>query len=66
MGKKKKHEDTTISLQPLTFEEAIKELAKTPKRGDPQAGETGNTNEVAPESGTSKPQSVPHRESSGD
>jgi len=35
--KKHKHEDTSISLRPLSFEEAIKELAKAPKQKGSQA-----------------------------
>lgn len=42
-----KHKDTTISLQPLTFEEAIRELAKTLKHEDSGAGDPGNTKEDA-------------------
>lgn len=45
----KKHEDTTISLHPLSFEEAIKELATPTKRKDSQAEASGNAKEVAPE-----------------
>jgi hypothetical protein len=43
----KRHKDTTISLKPLTFEEAMRELAKTPKHKDSQAEEPGNTKEDA-------------------
>ncbi len=50
---KKKHDDTTISLHPLTFEEAIKELT-TPKRKDSQPEQSHNTNQAVPESETSK------------
>lgn len=63
---KRKHNDTTVSLHPLTFEEAIETLAKTPKCGDSQAEETGKTKEVSPESETSKPRNAPRRKSSGD
>ena len=47
----KKYEDTTITLKPLTFEEAIRELAKTPKHKDSQAEESDNTKAHAHESG---------------
>jgi hypothetical protein len=30
--RKRKHEDTTVSLHPLTFEQAIAALAHTPNR----------------------------------
>ncbi len=50
----KKHQDTKISLHPLSFEEAIKELSKTPKREDSEVEESGNTKEHAPESDSSK------------
>jgi type II secretory pathway component PulM len=44
----KKHEDTKVSLHPLSFEEAIKELARTPKHRDLQAEESDNTTKDAP------------------
>ena len=43
-----KHGDTVITLKPLTFEEAIRELAKTPKHVDSQAEESCNTKEDGP------------------
>ena len=52
--KKKRHEDTSISLHPLSFEEAMKELARTPKQKDSEAEEFGNTTEDVPESAPSK------------
>lgn len=61
MKGKRKHTDTTISLHPLTFEEAIEELSTSPK-----AEESDNTKEHAPESGPSKPRNVPHPKSSDD
>lgn len=65
MGKKK-HDDTSISLHPLPFEEAIKELAQTPKHGDSEVEESGNTTEHALESGSSKKRIAPRQESSSD
>jgi len=62
----KKHQDTKISLHPLSFEEAIEALAQTPKHEDSEAEESGNTTEHAPESGSSKKRTAPHRESSDD
>ena len=50
MSKQVKHEDTSISLQPLSFEEAIKTLAQSPKHEDSPAEASGNTKEPAPES----------------
>ena len=64
--KKQPHSDTRISLHPLSFEEAIKELTHTSKHEDSQAEESGNTKEVSPESAPSKGQSAPHPESSDD
>ena len=46
----KKHQDTSISLHPLSFEEAIEELASPPKRKDSQAERSDNTTEPSPES----------------
>ncbi len=39
---KRSHKDTSVSLYPLTFEEAIWELAHAPKREDSQAAGSGN------------------------
>ena len=64
--KKREHKDTTISLHPLSFDKAIKELSQTTKHGDSEAEESGNTTKHAPESGSSKKQTSPHRESSDD
>ena len=50
----KQRKDTSVSLQPLTFDEAIRELVKTPKRKDSEVGESGNSKEAVPESATSK------------
>ena len=44
----KNHQDTSISLHPLSFEDAIKALAKSPKREGSQAEESGSTTEAAP------------------
>jgi hypothetical protein len=35
--RKRKHEDTTVSLAPLTFEQAIDMLTRAPKRADSPA-----------------------------
>jgi hypothetical protein len=53
-SRKKKHKDTTITLKPLTFEEVIRELARTPKQKDSQAEEFDNTKEASPESDSSE------------
>ena len=50
----KKRQDTTISLYPLSFEEAIKVLASPPKREDSQAEACDSTKEAVPESEPSK------------
>lgn len=62
----KKHQDTKISLHPLSFEEAIKELAQSSKHKDSRVGRFGNTKELAPESGSSKKRTAPHQKSSAD
>lgn len=68
MGRPKKteHKDTSLSLAPLTFDEAISVLAKSPKHEDSQAEASGNTKEACPGSETSKKQTFPHPESSDD
>ncbi len=60
----KKHQDTKISLHPLSFEEAIEALSQNSKHDDSQVEESGNTKEHAPESAPSKKRTAPHRESS--
>lgn len=50
----KKHQDTKISLHPLPFEEAIKELAQTSKHEDSEVEESDNTTKDDPESDSSK------------
>lgn len=57
----KKHEDTTISLHPLSFEEAIKELATPTRHEDSQTEVSGNTKEVAPAPGKPKRRTARHR-----
>lgn len=49
MGTRRKHEDTTVSLHPLTFDEAIAKLAQA-KRKDSQAEGSGSTTEPDRES----------------
>jgi len=46
MTEKRKHDDTTVSLHPLTFDGAMAKLAQS-KRGDSQAAESGSTTEPA-------------------
>lgn len=48
VGRKRPHKDTSISLHPLTFEEAIAALAQPPKHEDSQAEESGSTTETRP------------------
>lgn len=62
----KKHQDTSISLYPLPFEEAMSVLSQPPKRKDSQAEESCNTREDAPESETSDRRTSRRRKSSGD
>ena len=40
---RKKHQDTKISLHPLTFDEAITKLIQTPKPDDSQDEKADNT-----------------------
>ena len=44
---RRKHEDTSVSLHPLSFDEAIRKLAKAPKRGGSQAEGSGSTKSPA-------------------
>ncbi len=50
--KKHGHKDTSVSLHPLSFDEAIEALAQTPKHGDSGAEGSGNTKEHVPEAGS--------------
>jgi len=50
MTKQAKHENTSISLHPLSFEEAIGSLTKTPKHGDSPVEASCSTKEDGPES----------------
>ena len=52
----KKHQDTKISLHPLTFDEAITKLVQTPKPDDSQDEKAGNTKEADLEPETSDSQ----------
>ena len=62
----KQHQDTTISLHPLSFEEAIKELVSPPKREDSQAEASYNTKASAPVSAPSKRRTARRRKPSAD
>jgi len=59
--KERQHEDTSVSLHPLSFEEAIAKLAKAPKNKSSQAEESGSTTERAPESAPSRKRTAPRR-----
>ena len=56
--------DTAVSLDPLSFEEAIAALVNVPKREDSQAEACGNTTEAAPESETSNRRNAQRRKPS--
>ena len=58
---KRKHEDTTVSLHPLTFDEAMKKLAQAKRTGS-EAEESGSTTEPDHESALSTEQSAPNPE----
>ena len=62
---KGKRKDTSVSLHPLPFEDAIRALV-TPKREDSEAEVSDNTRASAPESETSEPQTAPRQTSSDD
>ena len=65
MAKREKlHTDTSVSLHPLSFDEAIAALANAPKQTDSQAEESGSTTEAAPGSETSKKRTARRRKSS--
>ncbi len=51
---KRTHEDTSISLSPLTFEEAIAKLAQSPKQTGSEAEASSKTTGDAPASAPSK------------
>ena len=57
----KKHRDTTISLHPMSFEEAIAKLADLPRRSHSEAEGSGSTTETAPETETSEPRTAPRQ-----
>ena len=59
MTEKRKHEDSSVSLHPLTFDEAIAKLAQA-KRGDSQVEESDSTKEPARESAPSKKRTAPY------
>jgi len=46
----RRHKDTSISLHPLSFDEAMAKLARS-RRGDSQAEESGSTTEPDPPAG---------------
>ena len=50
MPRKQAHKDTSISLHPLSFDEAIKALVEAPKHKDSEAERPDNTKEHVPES----------------
>jgi hypothetical protein len=59
--KKQEHEDTRISLAPLTFEQAVAALVGGPMRKGSPAEESCSTTEAAPESAPSKPRTSRRR-----
>ena len=52
----KKHEDTKISLHPLSFDQAIEKLANPLKVSQPKETKLGNTSKADLESDRTKPQ----------
>ena len=63
---RKPREDTSISLAPLTFEEAIAALVHAPTREDSPAEESGSTKEGVSVSEPSKRQTSRRQKCSGD
>ena len=61
----KKQSDTTISLHPLSFEEAIEALSQVPKHEDSEVEESDSTTSPAPEPVRPKKRTSPRRRSSG-
>ena len=57
MNRKRKHDDTSVSLHPLTFDEAMAKLARGKR--DSQAEESGSTTAPAPSSAPSKKGTAP-------
>jgi len=57
----RKKKDTSVSLHPLSFEEAIEALAKTPKREGSEAEGSYSTSEDDPESGPTKKRNAPRQ-----
>jgi hypothetical protein len=49
--KKRKHDDTTLSLHPMTFDEAIKELA-TPRKVKAVDSDNTSSSDHQPDSST--------------
>jgi len=66
MTKSKEHKDTSVSLHPLTFQEAIAALAQTPKHEESPAEESDSTTEAGPERAPSEKQTAPRPEPSAD
>ena len=62
----KKHQDTTISLHPLSFEQAIDTLANSPRQTDSQAEGSDNTKEADLGSETSNKRTSQNQKPSGD
>ena len=60
----KKHQDTSISLHPLSFEDAIEAVVKSSKHEGSQAEGSDSTIEAAPVSESSKKQTARRRKSS--
>jgi len=63
MKEKRKHQDSSVSLHPLTFDEAIAKLAQA-KREDSQVEASDSTNEADRESAPSKKRTARRRKSS--
>ena len=65
MPRREQH-NTSVSLHPLSFDEAIEALAKAPKRAESEAEARDSSRASAPESETSEPRTSPRQTSSDD
>ena len=61
---KARNKDTSVSLHPMPFNEAIAALANSPKQTDSQVAECDSTKEADPVSETSKKRTAQRRKSS--
>lgn len=66
MPRRRRKEDTSVSLHPLSLEEAVRGLANVARHEDSEAEGCDSTTEVALSSEPAKPRTSQHRSSSDD